>query len=225
MKRNTETQEANIIYFTSTYSYDYIDLVQKIDKLKAVQIKVVNNYDSLLTPLPEKCTNYLISDRSSVIFPNSILSKFNISINTHPSLLPLHKGSYALFWSLIMGHPTGTTVHFMDSGIDTGKIISQIYLDITPDHTFKDAYSMYRKNIGVQLLDIIEHMHLGASRKYYPLNFDSTVYGKFADRYWHKKKTSEPIIKLLPDGWNTPVSKAKLILSEYIKDHKISSVE
>ena len=53
------------------------------------------------------------------------------AINTHPSLLPLYPGAHAVRDALAAGATiTGTTVHWIDSGLDTGPIISQRRVDI-----------------------------------------------------------------------------------------------
>jgi len=57
-------------------------------------------------------------------------------INTHPALLPEYPGAHAVRDALAAGvTKTGTTVHFVDSGVDTGPIISQREVEILPDDT------------------------------------------------------------------------------------------
>lgn len=57
-------------------------------------------------------------------------------INTHPALLPEYPGAHAVRDALTAGATkTGTTVHFVDSGVDTGPIISQREVEISPDDT------------------------------------------------------------------------------------------
>jgi phosphoribosylglycinamide formyltransferase-1 len=47
-------------------------------------------------------------------------------INTHPALLPNFPGAHAVRDALIAGvTETGTTIHFVDKGIDTGEVIAQ----------------------------------------------------------------------------------------------------
>lgn len=46
-------------------------------------------------------------------------------INTHPSLLPYNRGKHYNFWALVEQAPFGVTLHFVDSGIDTGPIVAQ----------------------------------------------------------------------------------------------------
>lgn len=54
------------------------------------------------------------------------------TINTHPSLLPLFPGAHAVRDALAAGvSKTGTTVHWVDSGLDTGEVISQREIAVT----------------------------------------------------------------------------------------------
>jgi phosphoribosylglycinamide formyltransferase-1 len=57
-------------------------------------------------------------------------------INIHPSLLPKHRGSNAAAQALTAGDKvTGCTVHYVDEGVDTGKIIAQREVPVQPGDT------------------------------------------------------------------------------------------
>ncbi len=57
-------------------------------------------------------------------------------INTHPALLPLFPGAHAVRDALkARVTVTGATVHFVDEGIDTGKIITSQQVRVEPDDT------------------------------------------------------------------------------------------
>ncbi len=54
-------------------------------------------------------------------------------INTHPSLLPLFPGAHAVRDALAAGQTqTGSTVHRVDAGLDTGPVIAQVVVPIEP---------------------------------------------------------------------------------------------
>lgn len=57
-------------------------------------------------------------------------------INIHPSLLPAFQGLNAVGQALEYGvRVSGVTIHFVDSGMDTGPIIAQKSVDIDVDET------------------------------------------------------------------------------------------
>lgn len=63
------------------------------------------------------------------------------TIQYHPSLLPLHRGSSAISWAIINGRDeTGITIFWPDHGIDTGPILLQQRVPIGPDDTVGTLY-------------------------------------------------------------------------------------
>ena len=59
------------------------------------------------------------------ILPETITTRFSI-INSHPALLPLFPGAHAVHDALAAGATeTGTTIHWVDAGVDTGEVIAQ----------------------------------------------------------------------------------------------------
>jgi methionyl-tRNA formyltransferase len=64
------------------------------------------------------------------------------SINVHPALLPHNRGAYSNVWSIVDGTPAGVTIHYIDTGIDTGDIIAQREVAVTHADT---GETLYRK--------------------------------------------------------------------------------
>ncbi|WP_233195657.1 phosphoribosylglycinamide formyltransferase [Corynebacterium sp. 13CS0277] len=57
-------------------------------------------------------------------------------INTHPALLPAFPGAHAVRDALHYGvQVTGSTVHVVDGGVDTGPIIAQRPVEVLPGDT------------------------------------------------------------------------------------------
>jgi len=71
------------------------------------------------------------------IVPESILKYPRLeTIQYHPSLLPKHRGSSAMNWAIISGESkTGITIFWPDKGIDTGPILMQKEVEISPEDT------------------------------------------------------------------------------------------
>tara|TARA_Y100001970_G_scaffold291415_1_gene428482 strand:- start:128 stop:682 length:555 start_codon:yes stop_codon:yes gene_type:complete len=69
------------------------------------------------------------------ILSAKILSHYP-AINIHPSLLPKHKGKYAVKNALQSGdNVSGCTIHWVDQGVDTGQIIAQREVPVRPNDT------------------------------------------------------------------------------------------
>lgn len=61
---------------------------------------------------------------ANVIYRESAISALRLGIlNAHIGILPKYRGRSVAEWSVLQGDPTGVTVFFIDSGIDTGSRI------------------------------------------------------------------------------------------------------
>jgi len=88
------------------------------------------------------------------IIPESILNHPRLgTIQYHPSLLPKHRGGSAINWAIINGETkTGITIFWPDKGIDTGPILLQKEVDISPDDTVGSLYFNKLFPLGVEAL-------------------------------------------------------------------------
>jgi len=75
----------------------------------------------------------LLSINNKYIIPSDIIEKPNLTlINLHHALLPNHRGRNAEAWTIFEGDALGgITWHYIDPGIDTGRIIMQGSTKIT----------------------------------------------------------------------------------------------
>lgn len=71
----------------------------------------------------------------------------------HPSILPRHRGSSAINWAVIMGDSrTGLTIFWPDKGIDTGPILLQKEVAISPDDTTGSIYFNHLFPMGIDAI-------------------------------------------------------------------------
>lgn len=64
------------------------------------------------------------------------------AVNLHTALLPYNRGANPNVWSIVDRTPAGATLHYIDSGIDTGDVIAQRSVEILPTDT---GASLYQK--------------------------------------------------------------------------------
>jgi len=100
------------------------------------------------------------------ILPESIVNYPDSgTIQYHPSLLPKHRGGSAINWAIINGEAkTGVTIFWPDKGIDTGPILLQKEVEISPDDTVGSLYFDKLFPLGIEaLVESIELIKKGVA--------------------------------------------------------------
>jgi len=93
--------------------------------------------------------DYIIGVHFPYIVPDEVLAIPRIGVlNLHPALLPYNRGWHTPSWAILDGTPIGATLHFMDSGLDTGDIVAQIELDVRPEDT---AHTLYGRLVELEV--------------------------------------------------------------------------
>ncbi len=142
---NYDIKTSDIMVFT----HDTSENEGFVKHLKANNIKLTyDSVNSSLDLIREFCPDYFLSVYYRHIVSIDILNVVNHkAMNLHPSLLPAYKGTKSSVLAILNNEKyTGVSFHYMDSGIDTGRIILQKEITIKEDDT---AYSLYHKLIGV----------------------------------------------------------------------------
>jgi phosphoribosylglycinamide formyltransferase 1 len=77
-------------------------------------------------------------------------------VNTHPALLPSFPGAHAVPDALAYGvKVTGTTVHLVDSGVDTGPILAQHVVEVLDDDTEETLHERIKVVERRLLVDVL----------------------------------------------------------------------
>ncbi len=100
------------------------------------------------------------------ILPETILNYPGFgTIQYHPSLLPKHRGGSAINWAIINGETrTGISIFWPDKGIDTGPILLQKEVEISPDDTVGSLYFDKLFPLGVEaILESVELVEKGTA--------------------------------------------------------------
>lgn len=111
------------------------------------------------------------------ILSGDLLEKYNFKlINFHPSLLPMFKGQNAIDQAIKHGNTflIGNTVHFIDQGVDTGKIIMQ---SVIPIKTFFDNGKDYELVLDLQLVMLVHLIDIIDSNRLIIVNGEVEILG------------------------------------------------
>jgi methionyl-tRNA formyltransferase len=137
------------------------------------------------------------------IIPDFIIRAPKIGVvNFHPSLLPYNRGKHYNFWTIVEDTPFGVTLHFVDSGIDTGDIIFQSIIEKSWEDTGGSLYSKATdamiKLFKNRYLDIVEGKY---QRTQQNVDFGQTHYAKELDPsseiLLHKEYSARELLNLL----------------------------
>jgi methionyl-tRNA formyltransferase len=142
--------------------------------------------------------NYIISYGYQYIISNEIVENYQQRIiNLHISLLPWNKGADPNLWSFLENTPKGVTIHYIDSGLDTGNIISQKPIIISNNSTLKTSYD--------KLSAEIENLFKETWPKIFTNQLE--IIKQPTGGSFHKSKDKQKYLYLLTEGWNTRVNK------------------
>jgi methionyl-tRNA formyltransferase len=106
-----------------------------IDILEVADINTEEVRDFILSKAPQ-----LVVVSGAPLLKKLIIDAFEGRIiNLHPGYAPEYRGRYGAYWPVYYKEPekVGVTVHFVDRGIDTGKILLRQRIDFNPEDTLK----------------------------------------------------------------------------------------
>jgi methionyl-tRNA formyltransferase len=138
---------------------------------------------------PELCVMAFVTD----ILPDEVFAlPARGTIQYHPSLLPLYRGSSAMNWPIIFGaHETGLTIFWPDKGIDTGPVLLQKRVLIEPDETMGSLYFNKLFPMGVDAMSEAVALVAAGNAPAHPQDHTRSTYeppcrDPHAEIHWHE---------------------------------------
>ncbi len=119
---------------------------------------------------------------TNVVYREATIAAFRLGIlNAHIGILPGYRGRSVAEWSVLHGDPTGVTVFFIDSGIDTGSRIVLREVNPAKDSTsvqalkarlFASDVRLYRQALEKLLSEGFEYQYNDVSqgKRYYVMS-------------------------------------------------------
>lgn len=144
-----DREKSEVEFFGDT---DWDSVCNQVGEVEIVEAGYINE-EKHVSKLCSWKPDYLAVFGSSILKDNIINLFPNRIINMHLGLSPYYRGSGTNFWPLYDEKPeyVGVTIHYLDKGIDSGRIIVQGRPDIELNDT---PHSIGNKTItkGVELV-------------------------------------------------------------------------
>jgi len=124
------------------------------------------------------------------------------AINLHISFLPWNRGAHPNVWSWIDNTYKGFTIHFIDSGIDTGRYIlreESVYM-LEDCHTLKSSYLFLHAQL--QRTFMTEWEKIKDFITYSP----KVGYDQLGKGSYHNLKDLDKYRSCMVNGWDTPIN-------------------
>jgi methionyl-tRNA formyltransferase len=134
-----------------------LELTAKNNNIEYIREKDINS-EAVVRKIKNIKPDLLITAHFQKLLKKELINIPSIGcLNLHPSLLPLYRGMSPQHWPIINGDKkTGITVHFIDEGIDTGKILLQKEIELTDNMYVSDLQLIWTKEYQTIMCDAIK---------------------------------------------------------------------
>jgi methionyl-tRNA formyltransferase len=143
--------------------YFFADGIPKLDQPELVkEVPYINHPD--VVQLANKLKPDLIAVFGTSLIRGELLQKGRLGIvNLHGGLSPAYRGADCTFWALYNKEPenVGCTLHFIDAGIDTGRLIAHISPEVRPDDDELTLFWRSVKESGSVYAELMQRLACG----------------------------------------------------------------
>lgn len=143
---------------------DYFDLRPLCSKSSIDYITCLDvNDEETIKWIEEKQPDIIFCFGWSQIIRSKLLGVPRIGvIGFHPAYLPRNRGRHPIIWALALGlHETASSFFFMDTGADSGDIISQVPIEIDEHDDANSLYDKITKVASSQLKEFVPRLMNG----------------------------------------------------------------
>jgi folate-dependent phosphoribosylglycinamide formyltransferase PurN len=137
-------KELNLVY-----KFDY----SLIPVSKVINVKSVNSNETI-EYLKKNQPDVILVAGTRIISKKVLSSVHSRFINIHAGITPFYRGVHGAYWALANNDAEnmGVTVHYVDKGIDTGKILIQEQISIIKEDNFY-TYPLIQLGVGLANLE------------------------------------------------------------------------
>jgi len=182
--------------------------------------------ESFLAHLAALAPDLLVSGGYDRILHEGALSIPRIgAINIHPALLPHYRGCWPVYWALYEGESvTGVTVHEMDLSVDSGAILVQESIPLSPDDTPATVYQSLAEPCAVALEraldDILATDAVRGRAQVGPASYRSNPWkelNRLVPQWWLPARELVRRSRTFPGWMNIPIGKRRIFFTRIVE--------
>jgi folate-dependent phosphoribosylglycinamide formyltransferase PurN len=120
-----------------------------IDKEKITRVNSANSIESI-NLIKNLAPDIVIVNGTRILSKKILTSTNTIFINIHAGITPNYRGVHGAYWAYVKNQPNlaGVSLHYVDTGVDTGKIIGQALIKSTAFDNFS-TYPLLQLSEGI----------------------------------------------------------------------------
>jgi folate-dependent phosphoribosylglycinamide formyltransferase PurN len=111
------------------------------------------NSDESIRQLQAASRGLVVVNGTRILSRRLLASISGRFVNMHSGITPAFRGCHGAYWAIATGRPqlAGTTIHWIDAGIDTGSVLKQALIGYGPKDDFT-TYPYLQLAAGLPLL-------------------------------------------------------------------------
>lgn len=195
-RRYTGNGEARFFFGDVPPHLSHADLV--------VGVPHINHPD--VVTLAERLDPDVIAVFGTSLIKRPLLGKGRLGmVNLHGGLSPDYRGADCTFWALYNGEPekVGCTIHYIDAGIDTGRLIAHVCPEVYPDDDELTLFWRAVRDSGEVYGELLERLERGEA---------------FGQQQPHRGR----LYQVKDRAWNHERELATRLKAEPLVDHPLS---
>lgn len=119
----------------------YLDEIAARSSTPLLKVRHINDAESIKQIADANLDWLFVVGWSQIADKNVLASVHRGCLGIHPTLLPKGRGRAAIPWAILKGlSMTGVTLFALDEGVDSGPIVAQVELPLSPDETASTLY-------------------------------------------------------------------------------------
>lgn len=130
-------------------------------------------------------------------------------VNLHIAYLPWNRGAAPNLWSILEDTPKGVSLHFIDSGLDTGALIAQRRVEPRAGDTLATSYARLIQAVEALLAEVWLELRAG--------RIEGTP--QPAGGTLHRLRDQAAVAPLLTNGWDTPLEGLRAAYLEMLENN------